>query len=75
MIAANEPFTGDMGGVAGADHICYKEAKAARMPGTFRAFLTSRVQNLDSVIPRKDDRIVPIVNLRVCGEFHMSDIL
>lgn len=32
--------------------------------GTFRAFLASRVQNLDTIV-RSSDRDYPVVNLRV----------
>ena len=67
LIAANEPFSGSMRGVSGADYVCYREARDAGLAGTFRAFLTSRVQNLDSIVHREEDRRVPICNARVSG--------
>lgn len=64
MAALNEPFTGDMHGVRGADYACYRQAKRAGLRGTFRAFLSSRVQNVDSIV-RLGDRELPIVNIKV----------
>lgn len=64
MAALNEPFTGDMRGVRGTDYACYRQARKAGLKGTFRALLTSRVQNLDSIV-RYSDRNLPVVNLKV----------
>lgn len=64
MAALNEPFTGDMHGVRGADYACYRQAKRAGLRGTFRAFLSSRVQNVDSIV-RLGDKDLPIVNIKV----------
>lgn len=64
MAALNEPFTGDMHGIRGADYACYRQAKRAGLRGTFRAFLSSRVQNVDSIV-RLGDRDLPIVNIKV----------
>lgn len=63
MAALNEARTGDVHGVRGADYACYREARRAGLRGTFRAFLASRVQNLDSIV-RQADRKLPISNLR-----------
>lgn len=65
LIAANEPYTGDMGGIKGADHVCFNQALEVGYRGTFRAFLASRVQNLDSIVYRASDRNIPIVNAKV----------
>lgn len=75
MAALNEPFTGDMHGVRGADYACYRQAKRAGLRGTFRAFLSSRVQNVDSIV-RLGDRDLPIVNIKViyCLKYINSDI-
>jgi len=35
------------------------------MRGTYRAFLTSRVQNLDSIVHLQFDKTIPIVNVKV----------
>ena len=64
-MAANEPFSGAMQGISGADYTCYREAKQAGMRGTYRAFLTSRVQNLDSIVHLQFDKTIPIVNVKV----------
>lgn len=64
MAALNEPCTGDMTGVRGADYSCYRESRRAGLRGTFRAFLSSRVQNLDSIV-RFSDRDLPVVNTKV----------
>lgn len=64
MAALNEPFTGDMHGIRGADYACYRQARRAGLRGTFRAFLSSRVQNVDSIV-RLGDRDLPIVNIKV----------
>lgn len=64
MAALNEPYTGDMHGVRGADYACYRQARRANLRGTFRAFLSSRVQNLDSIV-RYKDRDLPVVNIKV----------
>ena len=54
-----------MGGISGADFVCYSQAKAVGYHGTFRAFLASRVQDLDSIVFRPSDRSLPIVNSKV----------
>lgn len=64
MAALNEPYSGDMHGVRGADHACYRQAQRANMRGTFRAFISSRVQDLDSIV-RPADRNLPVINTRV----------
>lgn len=63
MAALNEAYTGDVHGVRGADYACYREARRAGLGGTFRAFLSSRVQNVDSIV-RQADRKLPVSNLR-----------
>ncbi|XP_017777566.1 PREDICTED: collagen alpha-1(XVIII) chain isoform X3 [Nicrophorus vespilloides] len=63
MAALNEAYTGDVHGVRGADYACYRESRRAGLRGTFRAFLSSRVQNVDSIV-RQADRKLPVANLR-----------
>lgn len=63
MAALNEPYTGDIHGLRGADYACYRESKRAGLRGTFRAFLSSRVQNVDSIV-RQLDRKLPVANIR-----------
>ncbi|XP_046410800.1 collagen alpha-1(IX) chain [Neodiprion fabricii] len=64
MAALNEPITGDMHGIRGADYSCYRQSRRAGFrSSTFRAFLSSRVQNVDSIV-RFADRDLPIVNTK-----------
>ncbi|XP_059470100.1 collagen alpha-1(XV) chain isoform X3 [Neocloeon triangulifer] len=63
LAALNEPSTGNMHGVRGADYSCYRQARRANLRGTFRAFLASRVQDLDSIV-RSTDRDLPVVNIK-----------
>ncbi|XP_065086473.1 collagen alpha-1(XVIII) chain isoform X7 [Ochlerotatus camptorhynchus] len=63
MGALNEPFPGDMQGIRGADYNCYRQARRAGLLGTFRAFLSSRITNLDTIV-RIADRGLPVVNTR-----------
>ena len=65
LIAANEPYTGNMGGVSGADGTCYRQAKLAGLRGTYKAFLGSKVQHLSSIVHRHEDLYLPIVNTKV----------
>ena len=65
LIAANEPFPGHMYGISGADYTCYKEAKNAGLSGTYRAFLTSDIQDLISIVHYQSDKDVPVVNIKV----------
>ncbi|XP_012892366.1 PREDICTED: collagen alpha-1(XVIII) chain-like, partial [Dipodomys ordii] len=64
LIALNSPLPGGMRGIRGADLQCFQQARAAGLPGTFRAFLSSRLQDLYSIVRRADRGAVPIVNLK-----------
>lgn len=55
-----------MRGIRGADFQCFQQARQVGLAGTFRAFLSSRLQDLYSIVRRADRAAVPIVNLRVC---------
>ncbi|CAH0546972.1 unnamed protein product [Brassicogethes aeneus] len=63
LVALNEAYTGDIHGTRGADYACYRESRRAGLRGTFRALLSSRVQNLDGIV-RQADRRLPVSNLR-----------
>ncbi|XP_042856865.1 collagen alpha-1(XV) chain-like isoform X2 [Penaeus japonicus] len=63
LAALNDPIAGNMHGVRGADFSCYRQARRVGLRGTFRALLTSHVQNLDTIV-RSSDRNLPVVNLR-----------
>ncbi|CAK5052061.1 unnamed protein product [Meloidogyne enterolobii] len=64
LIALNEPLNGNFGGVRGADLECYKQARQFGFTTTFRAFLSSRVQDLNKVVHEDDRNYTPIVNIR-----------
>lgn len=67
LAALNGPQPGGLRGIRGADLQCFQQARAAGLAGTFRAFLSSRLQDLYSIVRRADRTSVPIVNLRVRG--------
>lgn len=52
-----------MHGVRDVDYECFRQSRRANLKGTFRAFITSRVQNLDSLVRPRDTRL-PVVNLK-----------
>lgn len=56
MAALNEPYSGDMQGMRGADFQCYRQARRAGLLGTFRAFLSARW--VSQLIPVKESPIV-----------------
>uniref|UniRef100_H2L8W1 Collagenase NC10/endostatin domain-containing protein n=1 Tax=Oryzias latipes TaxID=8090 RepID=H2L8W1_ORYLA len=64
IIALNAPQSGSMHGLIGVDAMCYKQAQAIKMKGTFRAFLSSRLQDLYSIVHSAQRNAVPIVNLK-----------
>uniref|UniRef100_A0A3P8V8L8 Collagenase NC10/endostatin domain-containing protein n=1 Tax=Cynoglossus semilaevis TaxID=244447 RepID=A0A3P8V8L8_CYNSE len=64
LIALNSPQTGFMKGIRGADFLCFTQAQAIGMKGTFRAFLSARLQDLQSIVRRADRDRMPIVNLK-----------
>lgn len=64
LAALNGPQPGGLRGIRGADLQCFQQARAAGLAGTFRAFLSSRLQDLHSIVRRADRASVPIVNLR-----------
>ncbi|MCP9260255.1 hypothetical protein DINM_003491 [Dirofilaria immitis] len=83
LIALNTPMNGNMRGVRGADLACYQQARQANFRTTFRAFLSSHVQDLNKVV-HSGDRDTPVVNLRgerlfdswsdIFQQRHMADV-
>lgn len=65
LIALNAPQTGNMRGIRGADFLCFQQARAIGLKGTFRAFLSSKLQDLHTIVRRSDRGNFPIVNLKV----------
>lgn len=64
LIALNTPQVGNMRGIRGADYLCFQQARAVGLKGTFRAFLSSKLQDLYSIVRKSDRDNLPIVNLR-----------
>lgn len=54
-----------MRGIRGADFQCYQQARAVGLTGTYRAFLSSHLQDLATVVRKADRDHMPVVNLRV----------
>lgn len=54
-----------MRGIRGADFLCFTQAQAIGMKGTFRAFLSSRLQDLHSIVRKVDRDRLPILNQKV----------
>lgn len=61
LVALNTPFSGDMR----ADYQCFQQARATGLISTYRAFLSSHLQDLLSVVRKTDRYNLPIVNLKV----------
>lgn len=53
-----------MRSIRGVDFQCFEQARKAGLHGTFRAFLSSRLQDLYSIVRKADRLNVPIVNLK-----------
>ncbi|KAF3842840.1 hypothetical protein F7725_001689 [Dissostichus mawsoni] len=64
IIALNAPQTGNMRGIRGADFLCFQQARAVGLKGTFRAFLSSKLQDLYTIVRRADRDNFSIVNLK-----------
>lgn len=52
-----------MHGVRGVDYECFRQSRRANLKGTFRAFVASRTQNLDTMVRFRDNKL-PVVNVR-----------
>lgn len=63
-MALNSPQTGAMRGIHRADLLCFSQAQAIGLKGTFRAFLSAKLQDLHSIVRKADRQGVPIVNLK-----------
>uniref|UniRef100_A0AC35TZY0 Fibronectin type-III domain-containing protein n=1 Tax=Rhabditophanes sp. KR3021 TaxID=114890 RepID=A0AC35TZY0_9BILA len=63
IIALNTPLYGDIKGVRGADLLCYQQAREAGFSTTFRALVSSYVQDMNKIV-YPQDRHTKVVNLR-----------
>ena len=64
LVALNQPLSGDLGGVAGADYQCYQQSFKSGATGIYRAFLSDKMQNVKNIIADKYFNL-PVVNLKV----------
>ncbi|XP_032890669.1 collagen alpha-1(XVIII) chain-like [Amblyraja radiata] len=64
LVALNTPVTGGIDGIRGVDLQCFQQAQEAGLQGTFRAFLTSRTQDLISIVKRSERASMPVANLK-----------
>ncbi|KAG7280263.1 hypothetical protein CRUP_035390 [Coryphaenoides rupestris] len=64
LVALNQPHSGDMMGADAADRMCFEQAKAMGLPPNYRAFLSSRRQDLLHVVHSLIRHSLPITNLR-----------
>uniref|UniRef100_A0A336MVZ5 CSON008551 protein n=1 Tax=Culicoides sonorensis TaxID=179676 RepID=A0A336MVZ5_CULSO len=69
LAALNEPQSGNMKGISGIDYACYRQARRAGLLGTFKALLSSKIQNLETIV-QASDRHLPVVNTRGDILFH-----
>lgn len=65
LIALNEPYSGKLHGIRGADFECKRQATKANIKGSFRSFLASGGQNLADLVRPSAAHKSSIVNLRV----------
>ncbi|KAK1334291.1 hypothetical protein QTO34_005294 [Cnephaeus nilssonii] len=60
LIALNMPFSGDIR----ADFQCFQQARDAGLLSTYRAFLSTHLQDLSTVVRKAERYSLPIVNLK-----------
>uniref|UniRef100_A0A3B5Q408 Collagenase NC10/endostatin domain-containing protein n=1 Tax=Xiphophorus maculatus TaxID=8083 RepID=A0A3B5Q408_XIPMA len=70
LVALNAPLKGDVRGIRGADFLCYQQARSVGLTATYRAFLSSHLQDLATIVRKADRNNLPVVNLR--GEILFS---
>ncbi|KAG7278528.1 hypothetical protein CRUP_009792, partial [Coryphaenoides rupestris] len=63
-VHSSGPGNGNMRGIRGSDFLCFQQARAVGLKGTFRAFLSSKLQDLYSIVRKSDRESLPIVNLK-----------
>uniref|UniRef100_A0A3P8X6A9 Collagen, type XV, alpha 1b n=1 Tax=Cynoglossus semilaevis TaxID=244447 RepID=A0A3P8X6A9_CYNSE len=64
LVALNTPVKGDIRGIRGADFQCYQQARSTGLSATYRAFLSSHLQDLATIVKKADRTEMPVVNLR-----------
>ncbi|XP_031632594.1 uncharacterized protein LOC116346596 isoform X2 [Contarinia nasturtii] len=63
IAALNEPYAGNLHGTRGADFSCYRQAVRAGIVGSFKAFLSTRIQSLQGLVSYMHWD-VPIANIK-----------
>lgn len=64
MVGLNFPVTGQLGSIGGIDYQCFRQARQAKLIGTFRALLSNKLQHASTIVTTKD-RGLPVGNLKV----------
>uniref|UniRef100_A0A8C7UE57 Collagenase NC10/endostatin domain-containing protein n=1 Tax=Oncorhynchus mykiss TaxID=8022 RepID=A0A8C7UE57_ONCMY len=64
LVALNAPFSGDMRGIRGADFQCYQQARTMGLTATYRAFMSSHLQDLATIVKKGDRYSMPVINLK-----------
>uniref|UniRef100_A0A8C7GIW2 Collagenase NC10/endostatin domain-containing protein n=1 Tax=Oncorhynchus kisutch TaxID=8019 RepID=A0A8C7GIW2_ONCKI len=64
LVALNAPFSGDMRGIRGADFQCYQQARTIGLTATYRAFMSSHLQDLATIVKKEDRYSMPVINLK-----------
>jgi hypothetical protein len=63
LVALDQAFAGNLGGVTGADARCQAAAKASSQPGVFRAFLSDSGQHVKDLVGGPNAAL-PVVNTK-----------
>ena len=70
MVALNQPFSGQIAGTIGADHMCMRQANDIGLDGTtFRSFLSSDHFAIKDFVQQSQFRQLPIANFKVRTTF------
>lgn len=56
----------------GADFECRRHANRANLKGSFKAFLSSSLENLNELVRRETDKRLPVVNLHVSFSYFIN---
>lgn len=62
IVALDTPVTGMLHGVRGLDYRCFTAARANKLQGTFRGFLSATVQDIYTIVRRSERTQYPICN-------------
>lgn len=71
-MALNSPLQGDLQGVRGADLRCSQEAREEGLGSSYRAFVSSQLQDVRTVV-RRGEQHLPVLNLQVASGRKQQD--